>query len=153
MIERQWGRSGAGGRRSTDHAPLHAISSEEPRVLLVDDDPGACLRQAVYLRALGCKVFTAHDGFGALEHANALCPDIIVMDLQIPRLSGCDVIRRLKESSSTHRIPVVAVTAENSRAKAFAAGCAAYLRKPCTPQIVWAQICALLRRPESRGRS
>jgi DNA-binding response OmpR family regulator len=121
-------------------------------VLVVDDDPNVCLMQAIYLRAFGCKVFTAHDGFGALEHANALSPDVIVMDLQIPRLDGCETIRRLHESSSTRGIPVVAVTEDpNTRSKAFEAGCAAYLTKPCAPRIVWAQICALLRLPDSRA--
>lgn len=121
-------------------------------MLVVDDDPGVCLTQAIYLRELGCKVFTAHDAFDALEHASALLPDVIVMDLQIPRLDGCEAIRRLNESNSTRKIPVVAVTADpNARSKAFAAGCAAYLTKPCAPQIIWAQIRVLLRLPESRG--
>ena len=121
-------------------------------VLVVDFDPGVCLMQAIYLKELGCQVFTAHDGFAALEHASALLPDVIVMSLDIPRLDGCEAIRRLNESSSTRRIPVVAVTEDpNSRLKAFEAGCTAYLMKPCTPQIIWAQICALLRLPESRA--
>jgi len=127
-------------------------SAEKPTVLVVDDDPGFCLVQAIYLRALGCKVFTAHDGYDALEHVHALLPDVIVMDLEIPRLDGCEAIRRLNEASSTRRIPVVAVTADpNSRSKAFEAGCTAYLTKPCAPQLVWAQICAVLRFPESRA--
>jgi len=121
-------------------------------VLVVDFDPGVCLMQAIYLKELGCQVFTAHDGFAALEHASALLPDVIVMSLDIPRLDGCEAIRRLNESSSTRRIPVVAVTEDpSSRLKAFEAGCTAYLMKPCTPQIIWAQICALLRLPESRA--
>lgn len=120
-------------------------------VLVVDDEPGACLFQAIYLRALGCKVFTAHDGHDALENANALFPDVIVMDLEMPRLDGCEAIRRLNGSSSARRIPVIAVTADpNSRVKAFESGCAAYLIKPCEPQVVWAQICALLKLAETR---
>ncbi len=121
-------------------------------VLFVDDDPAVCLMQAIYLKALGCQVFTAHDGPAALEHASALLPDVIVMDLEIPRLDGCEAIRRLNESNPTRRIPVVAITEDpNSRSRAFEAGCTAYLTKPCTPQVVWAQICALLRLPESRA--
>jgi CheY-like chemotaxis protein len=150
---RQWGRSGS-GRRATDLArsKVAASSADEPRVLVVDDDPHVCLMHAIYLRTFGCKVFTAPDGFGALEHASALAPDVIVMDLQIPHLDGCEAIRRLNESSSTRGIPVVAVTKDpNMRLRAFEAGCAAYLTKPCAPPIVWAQIRALLRLPESRA--
>jgi CheY-like chemotaxis protein len=144
MKERQWGR-GSGGRRSTDRAPWL-------RVLVVDDDPRGCLRQAIYLRALGCKVFTAHDGVDAIEQANALMPDVIVMDLQIPRVDSCEAVRRLNESSATRKIPVVAITADpNTRLQAFEAGCTACLTKPCAPQIVWAQICALLKPAESRA--
>jgi CheY-like chemotaxis protein len=121
-------------------------------VLVVDDDPNVCLMQAIHLRALGCKVFTAHDGYDALAHAAALLPDVIVMDLEIPRMDGCDVIRRLNESISTRRIPVVALTTNlTSRSKAFEAGCTAYLTKPCPPQIVWAQICAILGLPNGRA--
>jgi CheY-like chemotaxis protein len=121
-------------------------------VLLVDDDAGVCLIRAMHLKALGCQVFTAHDGYAALEHANTLLPDVIVMDLEIPRLDGCEAIRRLNQSSSTRRIPVIAVTADpDSRLKAFEAGCMAYLTKPCAPEVVWAQICAVLRLPENRA--
>jgi two-component system cell cycle response regulator DivK len=108
--------------------------------------------QALYLRALGCKVFTAHDGLGAIENASALLPDVIVMDLQIPHPDGCEAIRRLTESSLTRRIPVVAVTGDPDwRPKAFEAGCSAYLTKPCAPRIVWAQIRALLGIPRNRA--
>jgi two-component system phosphate regulon response regulator PhoB len=95
---------------------------------------------------VGCKVFTARDATGALENANALSPDVIAMDFEIPRLAGCEVIQRLKESPSTRRIPVVVLASDPaSRLKAFDLGCAAYLTTPCEPEIVWAQIRALLR--------
>lgn len=153
-IVRQWGRSGSGGRRATDHVRANIVrsSAEKPIVLVVGSDPGDCLRRAIYLRSLGCKVFSAPDGYAALEHATVLLPDVIVMDLEIPRLDGCEAIRQLNESSSTRRIPVVAVTENpNSRLKAFGAGCSAYLTKPCAPEIVWAQICALLGLPDGRA--
>jgi CheY-like chemotaxis protein len=141
------------GRRATDHSLSGAAppGAERPRVLVADDDPGFCSIQALYLRASGCMVFTAHDGH-ALEQASVLLPDVIMMNLRIGSLDGCEVARRLSESSSTRRIPVIAVAADpSSRASAFEAGFAAYLTKPCAPQICWAQIRALLRLPESRG--
>jgi two-component system cell cycle response regulator DivK len=96
-------------------------------------------------------VFTAKDGRAALDKTTALWPDIIVMDLAMPRLSGWEAIRSLHNSSWTRRIPIIAVSAVPiSRETAFEAGCDAYLSKPCDPQVLWSQIRALLRlRPSS----
>src|SRR5437879_12701013 len=97
MSVRQWRRSGSGGRRATDHAHSITVHStaEKPMVLFVDDDPAVCLMQAIYLKALGCQVFTAHDGSDALEHASALLPDVLVMDLAVPRLAGVAASRQI----------------------------------------------------------
>jgi len=123
----------------------------KPTVLVVDDDPSECLITATYLRGLGCRVFTAHDGCAALENATALLPDAIVMDLELPHLDGCEAIRRLNERRPTRNVPVIALAESgDSRPKAFEAGCTAYLIKPCAPAILWAQISALLERAEPR---
>jgi CheY-like chemotaxis protein len=153
LSRREYSRSGSGGRRATDHVRLDRgrPSTAKPSVLVVDDDPGICLITVIYLRASGWKVFTADNGHVAIENAQALLPDAIVMDLEMPGFDGYEAIRRLNGSVATQKIPVVAVTENpNSRSKAFEAGCAAHLIKPCAPWIVWAQICALLRLPETR---
>jgi len=154
MRERQWARGGSGGRRRSDRSFSSGalFSTDELRVLVVDDNPGVCLMQAIYLRALGCKVFTANDGLGALEQASVLSPDVIVMDMQMPPLDGCEALRRLNELSGTRKIPVIALTEDpNTRLEAFEAGCTVCLMKPCPPQVVWAQICALFRLPDSKA--
>jgi CheY-like chemotaxis protein len=102
------------------------------------------------LRAKGCDVFTAKDGREALEKANDLWPDVIVMDLAMPHVDGWEAIRRLNESSWTREIPIVAVSAvPYSRQTALAAGCDAYLAKPCDPQTLWTQVRTLLGLPDS----
>jgi two-component system cell cycle response regulator DivK len=123
-------------------------SVDRPVVLVVDDDADARTIYSTYLRAMGCEVFTAEDGRFAVTKATDLLPDIIVMDLAMPRVSGWEAIRQLHESSWTRQIPIIAVSAvELSRQTAFDAGCNAYLTKPCEPQVLWFQIRALLKLP------
>jgi len=125
-----------------------AAGDERPVVLIVDDDPDARTIYSTYLRAMGCDVFTADDGRPAIEKATDLLPDLIVMDLAMPRVNGWEAMRRLHESSWTQLIPVIAVSAVPvSRQTAFESGCDAYLTKPCEPQVLWSQIRALLRLP------
>jgi two-component system cell cycle response regulator DivK len=140
--------SDTSGRRERVESLSPDRRHEKPVVLVVDDDPDARFIYSSYLRAMGCEVFLANDGRVALEKATDLLPDIIVMDLAMPRVDGWEAIRRLRESSWTRQLPVVAVSAVPlSREAAFDAGCDAYLSKPCDPQVVWAQICALLKLP------
>jgi two-component system, cell cycle response regulator DivK len=134
-------------RRDTRLSSL-AAGNERPVVLVVDDDLDARTIYSTYLRAMGCDVFTAEDGRPAIDKAVDLLPDIIVMDLAMPRVNGWEAIRRLHESSWTQLIPIIAVSAVPvSRQTAFDAGCDAYLTKPCEPQVLWSQIRALLRLP------
>lgn len=98
-----------------------------------------------YLRTMGCVVFTAVNGRAAVDKARDLGPDAIVMDLAMPGVNGYEAIREIRESSWTERIRIIAVSAvPMSRDAAFDAGCDAYLSKPCTPDVLWAQLKALL---------
>ena len=97
---------------------------------------------------MGCDVFTAKEGGSAVSKATDLLPDVIVMDLAMRGVDGWEAIRRINASSWTERIPIVAVSAVPvSRETAFEAGCDAYLTKPCEPQVLWAQVRALLNLP------
>jgi two-component system, cell cycle response regulator DivK len=145
-------------RRQSSAAPLRLpipgtrsrVNAEKPVVLVVDDDSDCRTIYAMHLRSAGCEVFTANDGRTAVDKTNALRPDIIVMDLAMPRVDGWEAIRRLHESSWTRQIPIIAVSGvPTSRDSAFEAGCDAYLAKPCDPQILWSQIRALLRLPDA----
>jgi two-component system, cell cycle response regulator DivK len=152
-------RNGHKLRRSTDHPGRSSVRSaalssghERPVILVVDDDEDARIIYSTYLRAMGCEVFTANDGRPAVDKATDLLPDVIVMDLAMPRVDGWEAIRRLHESSWTRLIPIVAVSAVPlSRQTAFEAGCDAYLTKPCEPQVLWSQIRALLKLPARTG--
>jgi CheY-like chemotaxis protein len=124
------------------------LSPPKPVVLVVDDDFDARTIYSIYLKAVGCNVFVASDGLTALDKADELSPDVIVMDLAMPRLDGWEAMRRLRQSSWTRDIPIIALSAVPlGRDTAFEAGCDAYLAKPCDPKLLWTQIQALLRLP------
>ena len=98
-----------------------------------------------YLRAVGCRVVTARDGIGAIEKAKKRRPDVIVMDLVMPRMDGLTAMTRLKAADSTRRVPVIAISAvPMSSARLRAAGFDGFLAKPCPPDLLWWEIRALL---------
>jgi len=126
---------------------------EPATVLVIDDDMDARRMYAEYLRAQGCVAFTAADGRSGIDKTNDLCPDVVVLDLAMPRVDGWTVLKHIRESSWTEQIPVIVVTAVGeSRDTAFRMGCDAYLTKPCIPEILWQQVRAVLRWQESRAR-
>ena len=117
-------------------------------VLVADDDADARTIYSTYLRSRGCDVSVATDGGTAVEKADSLWPDVIVMDLSMPRVDGWEAIRRLRRSSWTQATPIVAISAvPMSRESALEAGCDAYLEKPCDPHVLWLQVQALLGGP------
>ena len=115
-------------------------------VLVVDDDADARRIYSDYLRIKGWTVFTASDGRSGIDKATDLTPDIVVLDLAMPRVDGWTVLKHLRESSWTEDIPIVVVSAlTNVRDEVFHFGCDAFLTKPCPPEVVWLQIRALTR--------
>ncbi|MCU1385955.1 MAG: Signal transduction response regulator [Acidobacteria bacterium] len=114
-------------------------------VLVVDDDRDARAMYRMYLMHVGCKVRTARDGHAAITKANAWAPDVIVMDLAMPRLDGWTASRWLKSSPATAHIPIIALSAAlAAREHAREAGCDGFLAKPCQPDLLWWEIRALL---------
>ena len=100
-----------------------------------------------YLQFSGYRVAEATNGVEAIEQANQLMPDIILMDLALPRMDGWEATRRLKLDERTKHIPIVALTghalagfAEGARQ----AGCDAFVTKPCLPDALVAEIQRML---------
>jgi len=107
------------------------------RVLLADDSVLTCELFGEYLGARGFEVAVAHDGETAIATAVAAKPDVIVIDLSMPRLDGVAAIRRLKDDARTQGIPVIVLTghvASPRQHEAQSAGAAAFLTKPCLPE-------------------
>jgi len=105
-------------------------------ILIVDDYPDALDMWAIYLRAMGYEVSTAVDGVAAIAQAERLHPDVIVLDLELPRISGFDVARRLRANPETSHIPLIAATGYSHVTqldRAREAGFDQIVVKPCDP--------------------
>src|SRR5262245_29436197 len=86
---------------------MAAVNSHEKRVLIVDDDEHILRMFTRVARMRGFSVLQAHDGIEALEIAREQAPDIIVLDISLPRLDGRDVLLRLTRDPRTVAIPIV----------------------------------------------
>jgi two-component system cell cycle response regulator DivK len=104
-------------------------------VLLVEDHPDTSevIRQG--LSFVGYDVLIAEDGSQAVGFAAHLLPDIIIMDMHLPKMNGFDATKRIRQNPKTASIPILAataMTAAGDRDKCLAAGCNGYLAKPFT---------------------
>lgn len=106
------------------------------RVLVVEDDPQNLYLVKYLLERAGHEVMVAHDGEEGVEKALAERPDIILMDMLLPKLDGYEATRRIKSEESTRDTTVVALTAysmKGDRNKVIEAGCEGYIPKPLDP--------------------
>jgi two-component system cell cycle response regulator DivK len=116
---------------------------QQALVLVVEDYQDAREMYAAYLQFSGYEVAEATDGAQAIEKTLELMPDIILMDLALPKMDGWEATRRLKSDVRTKHIPIVALTghalaghAEGARQ----AGCDSFVTKPCLPDALVAEI-------------
>ena len=117
------------------------------RILVVDDEKKIVESCRLYLEHAGYEVLTAFNGTQALEEAAAGRPDLVVLDLLLPRLDGREVCRRLRASGS--RVPILMLTAlstEDDRIHGLDLGADDYLVKPFSPRELVARVRAILRR-------
>ncbi len=104
-------------------------------VLIVEDNELNMKLFNDLLEADGYATLQTGDGMGALQLARNHRPDLILMDIQLPEVSGLDIVKRLKEDESLSEIPVVAVTAfamKGDEERIREGGCEAYIAKPIT---------------------
>ena len=118
------------------------MSSESPLVLVVDDDRDGREMYSATLTRAGFRVEQAMDGFEAVDKGYKLHPDLILMDLLMPRLDGWEVIGWLKNNRNTREIPIVAVTGAQAEQRELAreAGVHSVLVKPCPPEALLGEI-------------
>jgi two-component system response regulator ResD len=117
-------------------------------VLVVDDEPTIAEVVARYLERAGYRTRVAADGFAAIESAARQRPDLVVLDLMLPRIDGLEVMRRLREQDR-ERIAVILLTAKSEEADrviGLRLGADDYVVKPFSPAELVARVDAVLRR-------
>jgi DNA-binding response OmpR family regulator len=120
-------------------------------VLVVDDEPRIAAIAADYLRHAGYAVLTAADGVEALQLARTRRPDLVVLDLGLPKLGGPEVARALR---ADREVPIVMLTArveESDRLLGLELGADDYITKPFSPRELVARVKAVLRRTDHGG--
>jgi two-component system cell cycle response regulator len=106
-------------------------------ILIIEDNPTNMELMAYLLKAFGYGITTTNNGSAGLEAARANPPDLFICDLEMPGLSGFDVLKEIRARPETCRLPVIAVTASamvGDRDKALAAGFDGYISKPIDPE-------------------
>ena len=118
------------------------------RILVAEDEPAILDAVAYTLRGEGYDVETAEDGEGALEHAGGGEFDLLILDLMLPRLSGTEVLRRIRGTSALPVIVLTARGAEADRVLGLEIGADDYVTKPFSMAELVSRVRALLRRRE-----
>jgi len=121
------------------------------RILIVDDEEMIVRTVKAYLDREGFKTYTAADGEEALRSFDEKGPDLIVLDLMLPKVSGIEVCRTIRTKSSVPIIMLTAKAAEADRVVGLELGADDYVVKPFSPRELVARIRAVLRRYEGEG--
>ena len=117
-------------------------------ILVVDDNPQNVELMLAYLEALNCTVHTAGDGLEALATVPKVNPDVILLDIMMPRMSGFEVCRRLKADPKTREIPIIMITALNELGdieRGVESGTDDFLSKPINKLELLTRVKSLLR--------
>jgi two-component system response regulator RegX3 len=123
----------------------------QPHVLVVEDEPSFAEALTIGLQREGFRVTVAGDGVNALERWRADSPDVVLLDVMLPRLSGVDVCREIRATSD---VPIIMVTAKSTELDAVVGlemGADDYVTKPYRLRELVARIRAVLRRSEARS--
>jgi len=138
------------GRRPARHSEPRGrrvvpSRKSKPAVLVADVDMDARTMYGLFLKSMGCVVYTATDGARAFDQATTLRPDVIVLDLVMPHVDGWAAAERLRRSPVTRHIPIIALTAiPGARESAQLSGCDRFVSKPCLPHVLWTEVRLLL---------
>lgn len=125
-----------------------------PLVLLVEDQSDLRRLYAEQLILSGFDVIEAGDGAEAIAHTTDRAPDVVLMDLSLPRMDGWEATRRLKGDGRTAHIPIVAMTAHDGAGelqRATDAGCDWFVPKPCPPAALIVEVRRVLSSSQGEG--
>jgi CheY-like chemotaxis protein len=129
-----------GERPRGDDSGRSTSSARPLSILIVDDVEDTRFLYQRYFEWHGARVTTVADGAAALDAVLSSRPDIVVLDLAMPRITGWEVLHHLKSDARTHNIPVVVVSGQDARTSATLAGADSYFEKPCLPDALLAGV-------------
>lgn len=137
-----------GERGISESGVLEEDFFSDTTVLIVDDEPNIVTLLETWLETIGCRVVSAGDGRQGVDKAKEVCPDLILMDGMMPRLSGFDACRELKGDILTRDIPVIFLTVQGEVqdvVKGLELGAHGYMTKPFKPQELLARVRSTLK--------
>lgn len=119
------------------------------KILIVEDNPQSLKLIQMALRPHGYTLLKATDGEEALEMAIQEKPDLIIMDIQLPKISGLEVTKKLRRMLEFSKTPIIAITAyamKGDEERIIEAGCDAYLAKPIDPRDLLSVVTEMMQR-------
>ncbi|MEH1826954.1 MAG: PAS domain S-box protein [Nostoc sp.] len=116
----------------TTSFPSYRLPAENAQVLIIEDSVAAAEQITRYFSEMGMRPIIYPQGEGAIEEVLRVQPALIIMDLQLPNLSGWDVLNQLKANPKTKDIPAIIISVVDERSKGLAQGAFEYLVKPIT---------------------
>jgi two-component system alkaline phosphatase synthesis response regulator PhoP len=135
-------------RTELSDADLSEQEMASATLLLVDDNQQNLELMQAWLEPLGCRLEMAHDGQEALDVAARVHPDVVLLDVMMPRMSGFEACRRLKDAPATRDTVIIMVTALNEVGdfeRAVESGCDDFLTKPVNKLELTTRVRSLLR--------
>lgn len=121
---------------------ISGLEERKPVLLIVDDQP-LIVRQIFEIFQEDFHIFMASDGDQCLKMCVELIPDVVLLDVNMPKMNGYDTCEEIKNNASTSHIPVIFVTSsisEEDEVKGFELGAVDFIRKPINPVITWARV-------------
>ena len=132
--------------------PLAALSEGPRTILVVDDETNIRALLRLELEAVGYSVREAADGLQAIRQVKQAPPDLILLDVMMPGMSGFEVAAVLRSMPEANKIPIIILSIVDDRARGRAVGADSYLSKPINMEVLLPEIDGLLRRRESTKR-
>ena len=118
------------------------------KILVADDEPDVLFMTSFSLRSLGgFQVFEAHDGVEAVEIALRETPDLIVLDIKMPRRTGYEACRQIRRVAHLHTVPIILLSAKGQKTEieeGWEAGATEYMLKPYAPATLIGRVRELL---------
>lgn len=127
---------------------MSQTKKQQPTILIVDDNQANLELLQAYMEDVDCRIITAYDGPEALEKVQAEMPDLVLLDIMMPKMSGFEVCKKIKTNPQTENIPVIMVTALTEFGDielAIEAGAEDFLSKPVNKLELIARVRTMLK--------